>query len=150
MTNPVNIELKDQADQNAKEVLPNMIRTVSVNIGGRDIPLRYDMRAQMQIEEDLDMDCNELMDRLKQRKKTSRLVMGAIRVLGNEGLRHAGQDADLTAEWLEEHITPARVNLYRVALQAAITASWFMETEDTEKERDETLEEIRKKKENTA
>lgn len=149
MTNPVNIELKNQTDQDIKEILPNMIRGVTVTIAGRDIPLRYDMRSQMQIEEELDMDCNELMDKLKQKKKTSRIVMDCVRVLGNEGLRHAGQDADLTAEWLEEHITPARVNLYRVALQAAITASWFMETEDPDRERDETLEEIRKKKEST-
>ena len=51
---PATIDLKEKAMEAAEKkeaVTPDLIRNVSVNIGGRDIPLRYTMRVQLQIEE---------------------------------------------------------------------------------------------------
>jgi len=147
---PVNIELKEQAKDQPGGILPNMIHRVSVNIGGREIPLKYDMRVQIQIESEMDMDCNELMDQLRKSRKISGVVIHALRILGNEGLKAAGEDADLTEDWLLENIPPLYIKAHRAALMAAITASWFMETDSSsEGERDLGLEEIRKKKEST-
>lgn len=150
-TAPVSIDLKEKAMEEAEkkeEVTPDLIRNVSVNIGGRDIPLRYTMRVQLQIEEELGMDFSEINDRLKGKKNT-RVVIGLIRLLGNAGLKNAGQAADLTDDWLIDHIKPGFTTTYRIAAMAAVTAGWFMESDQGEKEQDDVLAEIRKKNGNT-
>jgi len=150
---PATIDLKEKAMEVAEKkeaVTPDLIRNVSVNIGGRDIPLRYTMRVQLQIEEELGMDFSEINDRLKGKKNT-RVVIGLIRLMGNAGLKNAGQAADLTDDWLIDHIKPGFTTTYRIAAMAAVTAGWFMENEqqDNSEAKDDILEEIRKKNGNT-
>lgn len=147
MKNPMRLDLKHAENLTSGEITPDMIRGVQVTIGEREVPLRYNLRAQMKIEDDLGIDCQELMEKLKAKKKTSELVVEAVRILGNEGLRLAGEQADLTSDWIIDHIRPTMITFYRVAVEAAITASWFMETENPDEERDVTLDEINKKKE---
>ena len=63
---PATIDLKGKAMEAAEKkeaVTPDLIRNVSVNIGGRDIPLRYTMRVQLEIEEQLGMDFSEINDK---------------------------------------------------------------------------------------
>lgn len=150
-TAPVSIDLKERAEEaaeNNEPITPDLIRQVSVNIGGRDIPLRYTMRVQLQIEEELGMDFSEINDRIKGKKNT-RMVIGLIRLMGNAGLKQAGQDPDLTDDWLIDHIKPGYTTSYRIAVMGAVTAGWFMESDQGEKEQDDVLAEIRKKNGNT-
>lgn len=148
---PARIELTEKAkDENVKEILPEMIRNISVNVGGRDLRLIYDMRVQLQAEQELDIDFSELNDRLGKQKKNSALVMKIIRMMANEALRLAGEPADITDEWLVDHMQPGFMTGYRIAAMAAVTAGWFMETDDSfNTEQDVTLNEIRKKNEST-
>lgn len=150
-TAPVSIDLKERAEEaaeNNEPITSDLIRNVSVNIGGRDIPLRYTMRVQLEIEEQLGMDFSEINDKLKGKKNT-RIVISLIRLMGNAGLKNAGQAADLTDDWLIDHIKPGFTTTYRIAAMAAVTAGWFMESDQDEKEQDDVLAEIRKKNGNT-
>ena len=64
---PVSIDLKERAEEAAEKnepITPDLIRQVSVNIGGRDIPLRYTMRVQLEIEEELGLDFSEINDKI--------------------------------------------------------------------------------------
>ena len=148
---PVSIDLQDNAKEaveEKREITPNMIRGITVEIGGRSIPLRYTMPVQLQVEEELGIDFSEITEKLKAKKNT-RLVISLIRMMGNAGLKHAGKDPDLTDEWLIDHIKPGYTTSYRVAVMGAVTAGWFMETDQGEQEQDDILMEIRKKNENT-
>ena len=148
---PVSIDLQDNAEEAVEkktEITPGMIRGITVDIGGRTIPLRYTMPVQLQVEEELGIDFSEITGKLKEKKNT-RLVISLIRMTGNAGLKHAGQEPDLTDEWLIDHIKPGYTTSYRVAVMGAITAGWFMETDQGEEEQDDVLAEIRKKNGNT-
>ena len=142
---PVDIELRDAADQEKKEITPGMIRSVTVTIGNREIPLRYNLRAQERMEEELDMDYADVQTAMG-KKKNTRLAIRAIMILGNEGLERAGEQPDLTEEWLTDHIIPMHMTLYRMAVIGAMTKGWYMENEeDSREEQDDILAEIRKK-----
>lgn len=151
---PVRIDLKDEAAareaaEKNEPIAPNMIRGVTVEIGGRTIPLLYNMRVQLQIEEELGMDFSEINEKLKGKKNT-RTVISMILLMGNAGLKKAGQAPDLTEDWMIDHIKPGFTTTYRIAVMAAVTAGWFMETETKDDtEQDDILAEIRKKNGNT-
>ena len=125
------------------------IKDVHVKIGGRNIRLKYDMRVQMAVEDEMGIDFYELQDRLNKGKRVTKDVIRAIRIMGNEGLRLDGKEPDLTDEWLADHMEPAQTINYKVGALGAMVAGWFMETEDSEEEQDEVLNEIRKKNGNT-
>lgn len=148
---PLKIELKEAEQiENSKEIIPTQIRHVMITLGGREIPLVYNMRVQLAVEEELEMDFSEFNDKLQKAKRATRLLIGAIRLLGNEGLRRAGKEADLTDDWIMDHMVPIYTQTYRVALIGAVTAGWFMETDNSfNEEQDETLNELRKKNERT-
>ena len=151
---PVRIDLKDEAAareaaEKNEPIAPNMIRGVTVEIGGRTIPLLYNMRVQLQIEEELGMDFSEINEKLKGKKNT-RTVISMILLMGNAGLKKAGQAPDLTEDWLIDHIKPGYTTSYRIAAMGAVTAGWFMETDTKDDtEQDDILAEIRKKNGNT-
>lgn len=148
---PVSIDLTEKANnEETKEILPEMIRNITVNIGGRELRLVYNMRVQLQAEQELDIDFSELNERLGKQKKNSILVLKVIRLMANEALRLAGKPEDITDEWLTDHMQPGYMTGYRIAAMAAVTAGWFMETDNSwNEEQDETLNEIRKKNGNT-
>lgn len=136
--------------ENGKIIIPGKVKSVAVKIGGRVIPLRYGMRVQEQVDEELEMDFYELQGKLDKGKRNTKETIKIIRMMGNDGLRKAGQDADLTDEWLREHMKPSEIINYRIAALAAMTAGWYMETSEGDgEEKDLTLIEIRKKNEST-
>ena len=146
---PAAIELKNAGDENKKEITPGMIRRVSITVGKREIPLRYSLRTQVQMEEELEMDYTELMTAIRKKKNTM-LIVRMLRILGNAGLQRAGLEADLTDDWLMDHILPMNMAVYRTAAIGAMTKGWYMENEEAnEEEQDEILAEIRKKNGNT-
>lgn len=144
----VKIEVTDSQDLDGEEIAPSAIRGVTVQIGGRDIPLVYNMRVQLAAEHELELDFTDLQEALTKKKCSSRTVISALRLMGNEGLRKAGQNADLTEDWLTDHIVPIYMASYRVATLGALTRGWFMENEQ-ETDNDPILAEVRKKNEST-
>ena len=136
--------------ENGQIVIPGKVKSAAVKVGGRVIPLRYGMRVQEQVEDELEMDYYELQSKLNKGKRATKETIKIIRLMGNEGLRKAGEAPDLTDDWLRENMKPAEIINYRLAALAATVAGWQMETDHSdEEEQDEVLNEIRKKNEST-
>ena len=147
--NPVQIDLAEK-NEDSKEFQPDRIRGVKVEIGGRELNLIYTMRVQMQAEEELEIDFTQLQEKLGKGKRTTRTLVGMFRLMGNEGLRLAGEKPDLTDDWIIDHMLPGYTMSYRIAAMSAVTAGWFMENDNSyNEEQDVTLNEIRKKNEST-
>lgn len=142
IASPVTVDVDATEEGKAPE-----IKNVSIEIEGRKIPLRYTTTAMVAIEEEMDMTGEELRDELNNlKKKNTKKTITAIRILGNEGLRLAGEKADLTDEYLMDRINPREVLLYRVGVMAAILKGMLMETDHTDEEKqDVVLNEILKK-----
>ena len=122
---------------------------LTLKIGDRKIPLRFRMKQFIELEEELGnlIDIKEKL--LSDRHRLKTLVF-TIRVLGNAGLEAAGEEPDLTEEWLEEHMEPHGLMAYQIAVLACLskeTASQAQQEENENKERDLVLEEINAKKE---
>ena len=121
---------------------------IKLTIGEREIPLRFKMPQFAQIEEEIGYlgDIKELIIR---GKKRIRNIIGVIRIMGNAGLKAAGQEADLTDEWLEENMNPHELMAYQLALIACMDKegkSQAQEEKNENTERDLVLEEIQAKK----
>ena len=125
------------------------MENISLNIGERKIPLRFRMNQFIEIEENVG-NLGEVKELILKGKNRLRNMITVIRILGNAGLKHAGEEPDLTDDWLRDHMRPAEVIQYRLAALAAMAAGWQMETDNSdEEEQDEVLNEIRKKNEST-
>lgn len=116
----------------------------SITVGGREIPLRYTMRELADMEEEIGT-MDNFRDLIIKGKRRLRNMAAAIRIMGNSGLKHSGQTADLTDDWLLDHLEPGRLKGYQIAVLGAFTDGWKMETNE-ETERDLVLEEIERKK----
>lgn len=121
---------------------------IKLTIGEREIPLRFKMPQFAQIEEEIGYlgDIKELIIR---GKKRIRNIIGVIRIMGNAGLKAAGQEADLTDEWLEENMNPHELMAYQLAVIACMDKegkSQAQEEKNESTERDLVLEEIQAKK----
>jgi hypothetical protein len=121
---------------------------IKVKIGGRDIPLRFRMPQFLEIEEEVGLldDVNGLIIKGKTR---ARNTISVLRILGNAGLKAAGETPDLTDEWLTENMDPYALKTYQSAVIAAMmeeSKSEAVSEENEEKERDLVLEEINAKK----
>lgn len=117
----------------------------TVEIGGREIPLKYTMRELADMEEQIGT-MDQFRDLILEGRKRLRNMAAAIRIMGNAGLKEAGEEADLTDDWLLDSMDPNKMKTYQIAVLAAFTGGWKMETEE-EKEHDLVLEEIERKKE---
>jgi hypothetical protein len=117
----------------------------TIKVGEREIPLRYTMLELADMDEEIGT-MDNFRDLILKGKRRIRNMVAAIRIMGNSGLSHVGQPADLTDEWLLDHLDPAQFKAYQIAVLAAFTAGWKMETEE-ERVHDVTLEEIERKKE---
>lgn len=77
-------------------------------------------------------------------------VIKTIRILGNSGLRAMEKDADLTDEWIGDHLRLKDITAELILhLMLAALGGMEMETEegeDDDKEHDVVLEDLRKKK----
>ena len=143
------IEMEDAPED---EGGPKRVKRAFVLISDREIPLRYDLRVQIQVEDELDMDFYGLQDKLigEDKKIATKTILSALRIMGNAGLRSSGQAPDLTEGWLLENVRLRHLQKYATALMGAMVAGWWMETDDSFNEKhDVVLEEIRKKNEST-
>lgn len=117
----------------------------SLQIAGREIPLRYTMRELADMEEAIGT-MDNFRDLMLKGSHRLRNMAAAIRIMGNSGLNKAGETADLTDDWLLDHMDPGKLKGYQIAVLGAFTDGFRMETEE-EQERDLVLEEIERKKE---
>lgn len=117
----------------------------TVEIGGRVIPLKYTMRELADMEEQIGT-MDQFRDLILEGRKRLRNMASAIRIMGNAGLKDAGEEPDLTDDWLLDNMDPNKMKTYQIAVLAAFTGGWKMETEE-DKEHDLVLEEIERKKE---
>ena len=117
----------------------------TVEIGGREIPLKYTMRELADMEEQIGT-MDQFRDLILEGRKRLRNMAAAIRIMGNAGLKAAGQEPDLTDDGILDAMETSKIKTYQIAVLAAFTGGWKMETEE-EKEHDVVLEDIERKKE---
>ena len=121
---------------------------ITVAIGERKIPLRFRMDQFIEIEEEVG-NLGEVKELILNGRKRLRNIVTVIRILGNAGLKAAGEAADLTDEWLREEMDPHAIMAYQIAVIACLTKeteSQAVQEENENKERDLVLEEINEKK----
>lgn len=121
---------------------------ITVTIGERKIPLRFRMDQFIEIEEEVG-NLGEVKELILNGRKRLRNIVTVIRILGNAGLKAAGEAADLTDEWLREEMDPHAIMAYQIAVIACLTKeteSQAVQEENENKERDLVLEEINEKK----
>ena len=119
-----------------------------INIGGRKIPLRFRMNQFEEIEEEIG-NLGDTKGLFLTGKTRVRNIVKAIRILGNAGLKHAGEKPDLTEDWLNENMDPHAILSYQVAVIGCLSNesdSQAVKEENENKERDIVLEEIQQKK----
>lgn len=117
----------------------------NIKIGGRDIPLLFEMPQYAELEEAVGILSDTPALFLKGKSRIKNIAV-ALRVLGNGGLAAKGEKPDLTDEWVLKNMCPGQLRTYQIAVLAAITDGMRMETQE-EKERDLVLEELERKKE---
>lgn len=121
---------------------------ISVKIGGREIPLRFRMPQFLEIEEEVGL-LDDVRSLIIKGKTRARNTISVVRILGNAGLKAAGEKPDLTDEWLVENMDPHGLMTYQSAAIGAMMAeskSEAVEEESNERERDLVMEEINAKK----
>jgi hypothetical protein len=121
---------------------------ITLKIGERTIPLRFKMNQFIEIEENVG-NLGEVKELILRGRNRLRNMIKVIKIMGNAGLKHAGEDADLTEEWLTENMDPHALLAYQIAVMACLTKegeSQAAKEETEEKERDLVLEEIEAKK----
>ena len=124
------------------------MQNITLNIGGRTIPMRFRMNQFAEIEEEVG-NLGEVREMILNGKQRIRNIVKVIRILGNAGLKHAGQEPDLTEDWLNENMDPHALLAYQIAVLACLSKeseSQAAEEENESKERDLVLEEINAKK----
>ena len=124
------------------------MENITIKIGDREIPLRFRMNQFMEIEEEVGNlgDIKELLLKGKQRVRNT---ISVIRILGNAGLKYAGEEPDLTDEWLKENMDPHLLLGYQVAVVGCLSRETDSQAAAEEKEdtaRDLVLDEINSKK----
>lgn len=129
---------------------------VTIKIGGRKIPLLFNLRSWMQMEKEICVlaRVDEILRYKAEERTCNNLseIVSLTRIFGNEGLKQNGQEPELTDEWLIEHIRPNQVAAIRIALMGVMGEGFASEQlkRDENAERDLVLEEINKKKRETA
>ena len=121
---------------------------ITINIGERTIPLRFRMNQFIEIEEEIG-NLGEIKELLLKGKNRLRNLISVIRILGNAGLKNAGEEPDLTDEWLKENMDPHALLAYQVAVIGCMSKETESQAAAEEKEdtaRDLVLDEINSKK----
>ena len=121
---------------------------ITINIGERTIPLRFRMNQFIEIEEKIG-NLGEVKEMILKGKQRLRNIITVIRILGNAGLKAAGEKDDLTDDWLKENMDPHALLAYQMAVIACLikeSKSQAAKEETEDKERDLALEEIEAKK----
>ena len=121
---------------------------IKITIGEREIPLRFRMNQFIEIEEEVG-NLGEVKELILKGRQRLRNIIKVIRILGNAGLKNAGETDDLTEEWLTENMDPHAIMTYQIAVLACLSKeseSQAAAEESEDKERDLVLEEINAKK----
>lgn len=121
---------------------------IRIKIGDREIPLRFRMNQFIEIEETIG-NLGEVRDLILKGKQRLRNLVSIIRIMGNAGLKHEGQEADLTDEWLRENMEPHALMAYQIVVLGCLSKeseSQAVNEDNENKERDLVLEEINEKK----
>lgn len=121
---------------------------ITLKIGKREIPLRFRMNQFIELEEELG-NLGEIREKLTTDRHRLKNLIFCIRVLGNAGLKAAGQEPDLTDEKLRETMEPHQLMAYQVAVLGCLSKenkSEAQQERDENTERDLVLEEIDAKK----
>lgn len=121
---------------------------ITLKIGERTIPLRFRMNQFIEIEEQIG-NLSEVRDMILKGRNRLRNIIRMIEILGNAGLKAAGEEADLTQEWLTENMDPHALMAYQLGVVACLSKESESEAakeESEQKERDLVLEEIEQKK----
>jgi len=124
------------------------MENITLNIGKRKIPLRFRMNQFIEIEEEVG-NLGEVRELIMKGRNRLRNLVAVIRILGNAGLKAAGEKDDLTDEWLREEMDPHALMAYQIGVIACLTKegeSQAVQEENEDKERDLVLEEIEAKK----
>lgn len=124
---------------------------ITLKIGERTIPLRFRMNQFADIEEEIG-NLGEIQELIFEGKKRIRNITSCIRIMGNAGLKAAGQKPDLTNDWLLENMDHFKLAEYQLAIVNCMkkdNKSQAKNEESEEKERDLVLEEIEQKKDPT-
>ena len=124
------------------------MENITLNIGERQIPLRFRMNQFAAIEEEVG-NLGEVRKMILNGKNRIRNLVTVIRILGNAGLTAAGEEPDLTDDWLNENMDPHALMAYQLAVIACLSKdseSQAAKEENEHKERDLVLEEINAKK----
>lgn len=122
---------------------------ITVKIADREIPLRFRMDQFIEIEENVG-NLGEIKELILKGKNRLRNMVAVMRILGNAGLKAAGEEPDLTDEWLREHMEPHDLMAYQLGILGCLTKetkSEAVQEENRGKKRDLVLEEIEAKKE---
>ena len=121
---------------------------ISFTVNDREVVLRYDVQAIVDVEEIYDT-MDEAQKRMSGKGKSrARAVLDVLACMANAGARHEKREADFTPDWFVQNLTPAQYNEARVLIQRAIIVGNYREcSTDDDREVDAVLEEIRKKKE---
>ena len=118
----------------------------TVKIGEREIPLRYTVRELADMEEQIGT-MDQFQELILEGRRRWRNMTMAIRIMGNSALERAGEKADLTDDWLLDHMDPTQMKTYQIAVLGVFTGGWKMERgNESEGVRDLVLEEIERKK----
>lgn len=124
------------------------MENIKITIGEREIPLRFRMNQFAEIEEEIG-NLGEIRDLLLNGKKRIRNMVTAIRIMGNAGLKAAGEKDDLTEDWLMENMDPHALMGYQLAVLGCMTKAGESQAEQENsenEERDLVMEEIQAKK----
>ncbi len=124
------------------------MENIILTIGERKIPLRFRMDQFIEIEEEIG-NLSEVKELIMKGRNRLRNLVGVIRIMGNGGLKAAGEKPDLTDEWLREKMEPHELMVYQLAVIACMTKAGESEAvkeENENKERDLVLEELEAKK----
>ena len=124
------------------------MENVKVQIGGREIPLRFRMDEFIEIEETVG-NLGDVKEMILKGRSRLRNIITMIRIMGNGALKAAGEEPDLTDEWLREHMEPHQLMTYQIAVIGCLskeTASEAVAEENKGKKRDLVLEELEAKK----
>ena len=124
------------------------MKNITIEIGERKIPLRFRMNQFIEIEEEIG-NLSDVKELILEGKDRLRNLVKLIRILGNAGLKNAGEKDDLTDEWLTENMEPYDVKGYQINVLNCLskeTESESVKEENEEKERDLVLEEVQRKK----
>lgn len=122
------------------------MRKLSMTVAGRELTLRWTVRAQVEIEEQ-GYHLDAMLEAVSGDAPTKpRAILCAAMI--NAGARHDGQPADMTAEWLLDNLTPVQMlamsRLSNLALQVG-NRRQIADSNDDEII-DVVLEELKKKK----